>query len=63
VGAIGGGHAREEAARLFDDAERFQRAGAAPRRVKATLLGEGGVQSLDGEAHRRRKAMFMSPMT
>lgn len=28
-----------------------------------TLFGEGGVQSLDGEAHQHRKAMFMALMT
>ncbi|MFL6214652.1 MAG: cytochrome P450 [Blastocatellia bacterium] len=53
----------EEAARLFYDASRFQRHGAAPVRMKKTLLGESGVQTLDGEAHRRRKQMFMSLMT
>ena len=52
----------EEAARLFYDEERFERAGVLPRRVQATLVGEGGVQSLDGEAHRHRKAMFMGLM-
>lgn len=34
----------EEAARVFYDTERFIRKGAAPRRVKATLFGFGGVQ-------------------
>ncbi|MFZ5479492.1 MAG: cytochrome P450 [Myxococcota bacterium] len=47
------------AARLFYDAERFQRAGTAPPRLQRTLFGKGGVQGLDGEAHRRRKAMFV----
>lgn len=53
----------EEAARVFYDTERFERHGAAPRRLKKTLLGDGGVQGLDGDAHRHRKAMFMRLMT
>lgn len=53
----------EEAARLFYDNDRFKRQGAAPSRVEKTLLGEGGVQGLDGDAHRRRKEMFMSLMS
>jgi fatty-acid peroxygenase len=53
----------EEAARVFYDNERFQRAGALPKPIKKTLFGEGGVQGLDGEAHKQRKAMFMSLMS
>lgn len=53
----------EEAARVFYDTERFIRKGAAPRRVKATLFGFGGVQGLDDDAHRHRKAVFLSLMT
>lgn len=53
----------EDAARIFYDPQRFQRKGAAPRRVKQTLLGQGGVQGLDDEEHLRRKLMFMSLMT
>ncbi|TDC85881.1 cytochrome P450 [Actinomadura sp. 7K507] len=52
-----------DAARLFYDPDRFVRAGAAPRRLRLTLFGEGGVQSLDGERHRARKRLFMSLMT
>ena len=52
----------EEAARVFYDSERFMRRGAAPRRVKATLFGFGGVQGLDDAAHQHRKAMFLSLM-
>jgi fatty-acid peroxygenase len=52
----------EEGARLFYDEDKFKRAGAAPRRLEKTLFGEGGVQGLDGEAHRHRKAMFMEVM-
>lgn len=51
-----------EAAELFYDARRFRRRGAMPERVLKTLLGQGGVQALDGEAHRHRKAIFMSVM-
>lgn len=53
----------KEAAELICDPSRFVRSGAAPRRIKKTLTGRGAVQSLDGEAHRHRKAMFMSLMT
>lgn len=53
----------EEAARLFYDGDKFIRFGAAPKRVIKTLFGENGVQTLDGEAHRHRKAMFMSLMS
>jgi fatty-acid peroxygenase len=49
-----------DAAQLFYDPRRFQRAGAAPRALRATLFGEGGVQTLDGAAHRLRKAMFVA---
>lgn len=51
------------AARLLYDVTRMQREAAMPRRVQSTLTGRGGVQGLDGEAHRLRKAMFMSLMT
>ena len=52
-----------DAAELFYDRNRFMRAGAAPKRLTQTLFGQGGVQGLDGEAHTRRKAMFMALMT
>lgn len=52
----------EEAAKLFYDNDKFIRKGAAPKRVQKTLLGQGGVQSLDGQEHRHRKAMFMQLM-
>ena len=51
------------AARLFYDPQRFERAGAAPGWVRATVFGEGGVQALDGAAHLRRKALFMELLT
>lgn len=48
-----------EAAELFYDTSRFMRRGATPGRIQKTLFGQGGVQSLDGDAHRRRKQLFM----
>lgn len=50
----------EDMARLFYDEERFIREGAAPLRVKQTLFGNGGVQGLDGAAHRDRKSGLRS---
>src|SRR5699024_2098957 len=52
----------KEAAELFYNNEKFIRINAAPKRVLKTLFGLGGVQTLDGEEHRHRKAMFMSLM-
>lgn len=51
-----------EHAELFYDNTRFRRSDAAPARVEKTLFGQGGVQGLDGDAHKNRKAMFMSLM-
>jgi fatty-acid peroxygenase len=51
-----------EAAKVFTDPDRFQREGAAPLPLQMTLFGRGGVQGLDGEAHRRRKALFLELM-
>lgn len=53
----------EEAAQQFYDTNLFKRNGAAPKRLQKTLFGEGGVQALDGDAHRHRKQAFMSLMT
>ncbi|WP_096333841.1 cytochrome P450 [Nannocystis exedens] len=50
----------EAAAEVFYDGERFQRTGAVPRRIRKTLFGDGGVQTLDDAAHRHRKAMLLS---
>jgi len=50
----------EEAAKLFYDPERFQRNGAAPKRVQKTLFGENAIQSMDGPAHIHRKHLFLS---
>ena len=49
-----------DAARVFYDSERFTRRGAAPLRVQETLMGVGGVQSLEGATHRRRKELLLS---
>jgi fatty-acid peroxygenase len=49
-----------DGARLFYDPERFERRGAMPEPIQATLFGRGGVQMLDGEAHHHRKASFLA---
>lgn len=51
-----------EAARLFYELGRVERAGVLPRRVRATLVGEGGVQTPDDDVHRHRRRMFMGLM-
>src|SRR4051794_36556979 len=48
-----------EATRVFYDDARFERRGALPEPVLATLVGKGAVHTLDDEAHRVRKAMFV----
>lgn len=53
----------EEAAKLFYEEDKFKREGAAPEPANATLLGKGGVQGLDDEAHRNRKKLFMDLMS
>ncbi|OLS36849.1 cytochrome P450 [Bacillus sp. MRMR6] len=53
----------EEAAKVFYDSERFQRNGAAPKRVQKTLFGENAIQTMDGEIHIHRKLLFISLMT
>lgn len=53
----------KEAAEVFYDPHKFQRKGAAPNRALQTLFGKNGVQTLDGQAHKHRKEMFMSMMT
>ncbi|MBO1077032.1 cytochrome P450 [Roseomonas marmotae] len=52
-----------EAARIFYDGDRFTRRGAMPQSVLRLLQDKGSVQSLDGEAHRHRKQMFMDLMS
>lgn len=53
----------EDAARVFYHPGRFTRRGALPPTTVMLLQDYGSVQTLDGEAHRRRKAMFMAQMT
>src|SRR5881398_1536911 len=48
-----------EAARFFYEGGRFRREGAMPRSVLKLLQDEGSVQSLEGDAHRRRKGLFL----
>ncbi|MCC9165614.1 hypothetical protein LN893_02035 [Pontibacter sp. XAAS-A31] len=48
---------------FFYDSTMFVRTGAIPKRVQKTLLGENGVQTMDDETHKHRKAMFMSLIT
>lgn len=50
----------EEAAKVFYDNEKFQRKGAAPKRVQKTLFGVDAVQSKDGAVHQSRKMLFMA---
>ncbi|WP_085522320.1 cytochrome P450 [Tuberibacillus sp. Marseille-P3662] len=52
-----------EAARTFYDNDRFKRKGAVPKRIQKTLFGKGAIQTMDEEAHKHRKALFMSLMT
>lgn len=52
-----------DAVGLLYDTSRFQRSGAIPKRIQKSLFGEGGVQTLDGTAHKVRKLMFLSLMT
>src|SRR4051794_34150133 len=44
---------------VFYDQTRIARHGAMPALVQETLLGHGSVHSLDGDAHRHRKAAFV----
>ncbi|GGN98032.1 cytochrome P450 [Saccharibacillus kuerlensis] len=53
----------KEAAELFYDTSKFQRSGAIPKRIQKSLFGVNAIQTLDGEAHRHRKMMFMSLMS
>lgn len=53
----------EDAARFFYNNEYFKRKEVAPKRIQKTLVGENGVQGLDGADHMKRKEMFMSLMT
>jgi fatty-acid peroxygenase len=46
-------------ARFVYDERNVRRSGALPEPVVSTLFGHGAVHTLDGEAHRVRKAMFV----
>lgn len=48
-----------EGVELFYDASRIARSGAMPAIVQESLFGHGSVHSLDGDAHRHRKATFI----
>jgi fatty-acid peroxygenase len=49
-----------EAVRFFYDERHLERHTALPHPVVATLFGQGAVHTLDGEAHRHRKALFVA---
>lgn len=52
----------EEAAKVFYNDKYFIRKNVTPKRIQKTLLGQNGVQNLDGCEHKERKEMFMSIM-
>ncbi len=52
-----------EAARMFYEPDRMTRNGALPTFVLHLLQDEGSVATLDGAAHRCRKAMFLQMMS
>jgi fatty-acid peroxygenase len=52
-----------DAARFFYDENNVRRRSAVPEPVLGTLFGKGAVHTLDGPAHRVRKAVFMSLMS
>ncbi|HLQ86592.1 MAG TPA: cytochrome P450 [Salinisphaeraceae bacterium] len=52
----------EEAARMFYEPGRFTRRGAMPPTTQRLLQDQDSVQTLDGDAHRQRKRMFMELM-
>jgi len=52
----------KDAAKIFYNESLFLRDSVTPYRVRVTLFGEGGIQGLDDDAHRNRKAMFLALM-
>ncbi|HEX6340109.1 cytochrome P450 [Umezawaea sp.] len=52
-----------DATRFFYDEDHVRRHGALPGPVRSTLFGHGAVHTLDGDAHRHRKDLFLSLMT
>jgi fatty-acid peroxygenase len=55
--------AGKDAARIFYDESKFRRRGAVPKRIQKSLMGEKAIQTMDDEAHKHRKGLFMSLMT
>jgi fatty-acid peroxygenase len=53
----------KEAAEIFYDERRFERAGALPIFVQKTLFGIDPVHALDGAAHVQRKGLFLALLT
>lgn len=53
----------KEAAELFYDTTKFKRSGAIAKRIQKSLFGVDAIQTLDGDAHRHRKMLFMSLMS
>jgi fatty-acid peroxygenase len=51
-----------DAARFFYDERHVRRHTAVPEPIQGTLFGHGAVHTLDGDAHRVRKAMFLTLM-
>ena len=49
-----------EAVRFFYDESHVERHSALPHPIVATLFGKGAVHTLDGDAHRHRKALFVA---
>src|SRR3954465_5415646 len=54
------GRQSPDAARFLYDEDHVRRSRAIPEPVQGTLFGKGAVHTLDGEAHRTRKAMFVT---
>ncbi|MER6349983.1 cytochrome P450 [Streptomyces sp. NPDC001595] len=48
-----------DAVRFFYDEDHVRRHGALPGPVLSTLFGHGAVHTLDGDAHRHRKSLFL----
>jgi fatty-acid peroxygenase len=48
-----------DAVRFFYDEDHVRRHGALPEPVRATLFGQDPVHTLDGDAHRTRKRIFL----
>ncbi|UFT99640.1 cytochrome P450 [Radiobacillus kanasensis] len=53
----------EEAAKLFYDQDKFRRNGAVPKRIQKSIFGVDAIQTMDGDAHKHRKLLFMSLLT